>query len=81
MEFEVIVGKRGRIIIPADLRKKYAIQGGTRLKVVKTQEGILFKLKEPENDAKERVSKKLDDPPDLGAVKGKLSRADIYQNN
>jgi AbrB family looped-hinge helix DNA binding protein len=79
MEFEVVVGKRGRITIPAKLRQKFGIQGGTRLKVVKTQEGILFKIEKSENNATGRVCKKLDDPPDLGAVKGKLSRTDIYQ--
>jgi AbrB family looped-hinge helix DNA binding protein len=80
MESEVVVGKRGRITIPAELRQKFGIQGRTELKVVGTKEGVLFKIKS-EKDAKERVSKKLDNPPDLGTVNGKLSRSEIYQDD
>jgi AbrB family looped-hinge helix DNA binding protein len=78
MEFEVVVGKRGRITIPANLRQKFGIQGGARLKVVKTKEGILFKIK-PEDDASEKALKKLDNPPDPGAVKGNSSSEEIHQ--
>jgi AbrB family looped-hinge helix DNA binding protein len=38
------VRKNGRITIPANLRKKYRIEGQTRLKVAETKEGILFKV-------------------------------------
>jgi bifunctional DNA-binding transcriptional regulator/antitoxin component of YhaV-PrlF toxin-antitoxin module len=43
MENEVVVTKRGRIIIPVRLRKKYKIEEDTVLQVVETKEGILFK--------------------------------------
>jgi AbrB family looped-hinge helix DNA binding protein len=81
MKYEVKVDKRGRITIPASLRRKFNIQEGTRLKVVETPEGILFKPQKSGSEAAKRVLKKLDGPPDLGAGKGKLSRADIYQEN
>jgi hypothetical protein len=28
-----------------------------------------------------RALEKLDNPPDMGAIKGKLSRAEIYEDN
>ena len=45
MTFEVVVTKKGQITIPARLRKKFKIEEGTRLEVVETNEGILFKPK------------------------------------
>jgi AbrB family looped-hinge helix DNA binding protein len=46
MENEVVVTKKGQTTIPACLRKKYKIEEGTKLEVVETSEGILFKLQE-----------------------------------
>lgn len=45
MANEVVVKKKGRITIPVRLRKKYKIEEGTRLEVIETEEGILFKPK------------------------------------
>jgi AbrB family looped-hinge helix DNA binding protein len=42
---EVVVTRKGQTTIPAELRKKYKIQEGTRLEVTDTSEGILFKPK------------------------------------
>ncbi len=42
---EVVVSKKGRITIPARLRKKYKIEEGTRIEVIEIPEGILFKPK------------------------------------
>ena len=43
MESEVVVTKKGQTTIPVRLRKKYKIEEGTRLEVLDTGEGILFK--------------------------------------
>jgi AbrB family looped-hinge helix DNA binding protein len=43
MTKEVVVTRKGQTTVPADLRKKYGIGEGTRLLVVDTGEGILFK--------------------------------------
>jgi len=40
---EVVVTRKGQTTIPAQLRKKYNIQKGTRLQVIETDEGILLK--------------------------------------
>ena len=41
----MVVTKKGQTTIPARLRKKFRIEEGTRLEVVETAEGILFKPK------------------------------------
>jgi len=45
MENEVVVTRKGQTTIPVKLRAKYKIEVGTRLEVVDTEEGILFKPK------------------------------------
>jgi len=45
MENEVVVTRKGQTTIPARLRKKFKIEQGTRLEVIETKEGILFKPK------------------------------------
>jgi AbrB family looped-hinge helix DNA binding protein len=43
LEKEVVVTRKGQTTIPVKLRAKYKIEEGTRLEVVDTEEGILFK--------------------------------------
>jgi AbrB family looped-hinge helix DNA binding protein len=45
MENEVVVTRKGQTTIPVRLRRKFKIEEGTRLEVVETKEGILFKPK------------------------------------
>lgn len=42
----MVVTRKGQTTIPAKLRMKYGIEEGTRLEVIETKEGILFKPKE-----------------------------------
>jgi AbrB family looped-hinge helix DNA binding protein len=44
-EAEVVVTKKGQTTIPVKLRRKYKIEEGTRLAVIDTKEGILYKPK------------------------------------
>jgi len=45
MTTEVVVTRKGQTTIPAKLRKQFKIEEGTRLEVVATKEGILYKPK------------------------------------
>jgi AbrB family looped-hinge helix DNA binding protein len=45
LENEVVVTRKGQTTIPIKLRVKYKIEKGTRLEVVDTADGILFKPK------------------------------------
>jgi AbrB family looped-hinge helix DNA binding protein len=45
MDTEVVVTRKGQTTIPVRLRKKFKIEQGTRLEVIETKEGILFKPK------------------------------------
>lgn len=43
LETEVVVTRKGQTTIPAELRAKFNIEEGTRLEVVATADGILFR--------------------------------------
>ena len=43
LEFEVVVTRKGQTTIPALLREKFGIGEGSRLEVVETADGILFR--------------------------------------
>ena len=45
LENEVVVTRKGQTTIPVKLRLKYNIEEGTRLEVIETDDGILFKPK------------------------------------
>ena len=40
---EVVVTRRGQTTIPVELRHKYGITEGTRLEVLDTEQGIVFR--------------------------------------
>jgi AbrB family looped-hinge helix DNA binding protein len=46
MSEEVIVTRKGQTTIPIRLREKYNIEEGTRLQVLDTENGILFRPKQ-----------------------------------
>jgi len=69
MENEVVVTRKGQTTIPVKLRVKFKIVEGTRLEVVETGEGILFRPKKSTVDlagsgakyaTPEEVKKRLD---------------------
>ena len=69
MENEVVVTRKGQTTIPVKLRVKFKIVEGTRLEVVETGEGILFRPKKSTVDlagsgakyaSPEEVKKRLD---------------------
>jgi AbrB family looped-hinge helix DNA binding protein len=45
LEYEVVVTRKGQTTIPIGLRVKFNIEEGTRLEVVETADGILFRPK------------------------------------
>lgn len=45
VENEVVVTRKGQTTIPVNLRMKFEIKEGTRLEVIETEEGILFRPK------------------------------------
>ncbi len=75
-ETEVVVTRKGQTTIPAELRRKYKIQRGTRLKVVETEEGILFKPKKSTIDLAGSGAKHAT-PEEMKRLLDKLREEDV----
>jgi AbrB family looped-hinge helix DNA binding protein len=76
METEVVVTRKGQTTIPAKLRKKYKIQEGTRLEVIETEEGILFKPKKSTIDLAGSGGKHAS-PEEMKKLLDKLREEDV----
>jgi AbrB family looped-hinge helix DNA binding protein len=73
---EVVVTRKGQTTIPAQLRKKYKIQEGTRLEVSETPEGILFKPKKSTIDLAGSGAKHAT-PQEMKRLLDKLREEDV----
>ena len=73
---EVVVTRKGQTTIPAQLRKKYKIQEGTRLEVSETPEGILFKPKKSTIDLAGSGAKHAT-PQEMKQLLDKLREEDV----
>lgn len=69
-----------KVNLPKEVREKLGLVDGDVLHIEVVERGVA-KLKVVRRcDASKRALEKLDNPPDLGAVKGKLSREEIYED-
>lgn len=73
---EVVVTRKGQTTIPAQLRKKYKIEEGTRLEVSETPEGILFKPKKSTIDLAGSGAKHAT-PEEMKRLLDKLREEDV----
>jgi AbrB family looped-hinge helix DNA binding protein len=76
METEVVVTRKGQITMPAKLRAKFKIEEGTRLEVVETDEGILFKPRKSTIDLAGSGAKHAT-PQEMKKLLGKLREEDV----
>ena len=76
MENEVVVTRKGQTTIPARLRAKFRIEEGTRLEVIETEDGILFKPKRSTADLAGSGSKHAT-PEEMKKLLDKLREEDV----
>lgn len=44
--YSVVMGDRGRLVIPADLRERWHLDAGSRVMLIETPEGIVLATRE-----------------------------------
>lgn len=76
MTSEVKVTRKGQTTIPAPLREKYGIEEGTRLVVLDTGEGILFRRAKSTTDLAGSGSSKAT-PSEMKRLLDKLRAEDL----
>ena len=69
-----------KVYFPRQVREKLGLVEGDVLNIEVVERGVAKLSVVRRCGASKRALEKLDNPPDLGAVKGKLSREEIYED-
>jgi bifunctional DNA-binding transcriptional regulator/antitoxin component of YhaV-PrlF toxin-antitoxin module len=69
-----------KVYLPRDVREKLGLVDGDVLRIEVVEKGVARLSVVRGRRAAKRALEKLDNPPDLGAVKGRLSREEIYED-
>jgi bifunctional DNA-binding transcriptional regulator/antitoxin component of YhaV-PrlF toxin-antitoxin module len=69
-----------KVYLPREVRKKLGLVDGDVLHIEVVERGTVKLSVVRRCGASKRALEKLDNPPDMGAIKGKLSREEIYED-
>jgi bifunctional DNA-binding transcriptional regulator/antitoxin component of YhaV-PrlF toxin-antitoxin module len=69
-----------KVYLPREVREKLGLVDGDVLRIEVIERGVATLSVVRSCSAAKRALEKLDNPPDLGAEKGKFSRAEIYED-
>ena len=69
-----------KVYLPREIREKLGLVDGDVLHIEVVERGVATLSVLRGCRAAKRALEKLEDPPDLGAVKGRLSREEIYED-
>jgi len=69
-----------KVYLPREIREKLGLVDGDVLHIEVVERGVVKLSVLRGCRAAERALEKLDNPPDLGSVKGRLSREEIYED-
>jgi len=69
-----------KVYLPRQVREKLGLVDGDVLHIEVIEKGVAKLSVVRRCGAAKRALEKLDNPPNLGAVKGKISREEIYED-
>ena len=69
-----------KVYLPRQVREKLGLVDGDVLHIEVVERGVAKLSVIRRCGAAKRALEKLDNPPDLGTIKGKLSREEIYED-
>lgn len=69
-----------KVYLPRQIREKLGLVDGDVLHIEVVERGVARLSVVRRCGAAKRALEKLDNPPNLGAVKGRLSREEIYED-
>ena len=71
---------KDKVYLPREVQEKLGLTEGDVLRIEVLEKGVAKMEVARSCDASARILARLMDPPDLGKVKGKLSREEIYED-
>lgn len=71
---------KDKVYLPREVREKLGLAEGDVLRIEVVERGVAKLIVVRGCGAAKRALEKLDNPPDLGAVKGRISREELYED-
>ncbi len=71
---------KNKVYLPREVQEKLGLAEGDVLRIEVVEKGVAKLEVARSCDASARILKRLKNPPDLGRVKGKLGREEIYED-
>ena len=71
---------KDKVYLPRDVQERLGIVDGDVLRIEVIEKGVARLSIAPGCRRAKKALEKLDNPPDLGNVKGRLSREEIYED-
>lgn len=71
---------KDKVYLPREVREKLGLVDGDVLHIEVVNRGVARLIVVRGSDAGKRVLERLNNPPNLGRLKGKLTREEIYED-
>jgi len=71
---------KDKIYLPREIQERLGLTEGDILRIEVMEKGVAKLEVARSCDASARILKRLKNPPDMGKIKGKLSREEIYED-
>lgn len=71
---------KDKVYLPREVQEKLGLVDGDRLYIEVLERGVARLVVAHRSGAGKRVLERLDNPPNLGKVKGKITREEIYED-
>ena len=71
---------KDKVYLPREVKEKLGLVDGDRVYIEVTGRGIARLIVMRGSDAAKNILERLDNPPNLGELKGRITREEIYED-
>lgn len=71
---------KNKVYLPREVQEKLGLVDGDRLYIEVLDRGVARLVVVRRSDMSKRILERLDNPPNLGKLRGRITREEIYEN-
>jgi len=71
---------KDKVYLPREVQERLGLADGDRLYIEVVERGVARLIVMRASDAAKRILERLDNPPNLGKFKGRITREEIYED-
>ena len=71
---------KDKVYLPREVRERLGLVDGDRLNIEVLGKGVARLIVVRRSDAAKRILDRLDNPPNLGELRGRITREEIYED-